>query len=71
MFKKNNVFLNENNVEGKPCINREYKSLQLIIWLYLCYDEHEALRSCNTTVYVSKFITWKINTNEEVSVDST
>ena len=27
----NNVVLNENNVQGKPCINRESKSLELKI----------------------------------------
>ena len=30
-----NVFPNENSVEGKPCINRESKSLEI---LYSCYD---------------------------------
>ena len=28
---ENNVVLNENSVEGKPCINRESKSLELTI----------------------------------------
>ena len=39
---ENNVVLNENSVEVKPCINRESKSLELTIYLYRCYDEHEA-----------------------------
>ena len=41
------------NVEGKPCINRESKSLEITIYLYRCYDEHESARICNTTVYLS------------------
>ena len=45
--------LNGKSVEGKPCINREIKSLELTIYLYLCYDEHESLSSCNTTFYLS------------------
>ena len=28
---ENNVVLNENSVEGKPCINRESKSNKIII----------------------------------------
>ena len=48
---ENDVVLNENSVEGKPCINREIKSLDLTIKFYSCYDEYEALSSCNTTVY--------------------
>ena len=43
----------KNIVERKPCINRETKILELTIKLYLYYDEHEAPRSCNTTVYLS------------------
>ena len=35
--EKNDV-LNENSVERKPCINREIKSLELIIQLYGCHD---------------------------------
>ena len=50
---KNNVVLNENSVEGKPCINRESKSLEITIKLYSCYDEHEIPSSCNTPVYLS------------------
>ena len=48
-----NVVLNENSVEGKPCINRESKILDLTIYLYSCYDEHEAPSGFNTTVYLS------------------
>ena len=51
---KKNVVLNGNIVEVKPCINRESKSLELTIYLYSCYDEHGAPRSCNTTVYLSE-----------------
>ena len=35
---ENNVFLDENSVEEKPCINREIKSLELTIKLYSCHD---------------------------------
>ena len=31
-------FLDENNVEWEPCINRENKSLELTIKLYSCHD---------------------------------
>ena len=50
---ENNVVLNETNDEGKPCIDRESKSLELTIQLYSCYEKHEAPSSCNTTVYLS------------------
>ena len=50
---ENNVVLNENSVERKPCINRESKSLELTIQLYSWYGEHEAPSICNTTVYIS------------------
>ena len=35
---ENNVFLNENSVEKKPCINRKNKSNELTIRLYSCHD---------------------------------
>ena len=35
---ENNVILDENSVEWKPCINRESKSLELTIKLYSCHD---------------------------------
>ena len=35
---ENNVVLDENCVERKPCINRESKSLELTIYLYSCHD---------------------------------
>ena len=41
------------SIDQKPCINRRSKSLQLTIDLYRYYDEHDAPRSCNTTVYLS------------------
>ena len=52
------LFLTGKNVEGKLCIKREGKSLELKIQLYLCNDEHKAPSSCNTTVYLSHHITW-------------
>ena len=33
--RRKKVFLNENSVEGKPCINREIKSLELT-FSYTC-----------------------------------
>ena len=50
---ENNVVLNENSIEGKPCINKESKNPEITILLYICYDEHEAPSNCNTTVYLS------------------
>ena len=40
MFKEqgNNVFLNEDIVDRKQCINRESKSNGHIIYLYSCHD---------------------------------
>ena len=35
---ENNVVLEENSVEIKPCINRESKSLELTIKLYSSHD---------------------------------
>ena len=35
---ENNVFLDENSVEEKPCNNIEIKSLELTIKLYSCHD---------------------------------
>ena len=35
---ENNVVLDENSVERKPCINRESKSLDLKIKFYSCHD---------------------------------
>ena len=35
---ENNVVLNENSVERKPCKNRESKSLYITIKLYSCHD---------------------------------
>ena len=36
--QENNVVLNENSVDRKPCINRESKSDELTIKLYSCHD---------------------------------
>ena len=40
MFEEheNNVVLNENSVEGKPCIDGESKSDEITIYLYSCHD---------------------------------
>ena len=35
---ENNVVLDENSVERKPCINKESKSDELTIQLYSCHD---------------------------------
>ena len=35
---ENNIVLDENSVERKPCINRESKILELKIYLYSCHD---------------------------------
>ena len=35
---ENNVVLNENSVEGKPCINKESKSNEITIKLYSCHS---------------------------------
>ena len=55
-------------LEGKQCcskckivlienhLNRESKSLELTIYLYICYYEHEAPH-CNNTVYLSNLPT--------------
>ena len=44
------------SAEGKPCINKESKTLEITIYLYLCYDEHEAPSSYNTTIYLSQLL---------------
>ena len=36
--RENNIVLNKNSVEGKPCINRECKNNELTIQLYSCHD---------------------------------
>ena len=51
---ENNVVLNENSVDLKPCINRESKILEITIKLYsFSRSHHEVPSSCNTTVYLS------------------
>ena len=59
----------ENSVEGKPCINRRSKSLELTIYLYSCYDEHEVPSSCDTTVYLSGLKIKEITVSNENQVD--
>ena len=56
LFKENNAVLNGKNIEGKLCIKRESNILDLIISVYLCYDEHKAPSICNTTIYLSNLI---------------
>ena len=56
---ENNFALNENSVEVKTCINRESNSLDIIISLYSCYDEHEVPSSCKTTAYLSWYTATK------------
>ena len=46
-FSKYETVLRENHV------NRESESLDLTIYFYICYDEHESPSSCNNTVYLS------------------
>ena len=36
--QENNVVMNENSVDRKPCINRESKNDELTIQLYICHD---------------------------------
>ena len=61
------LFRMENSVEGELFINREGKSLELTIYLYLCYNEHEAPSSCNNTVYLS----YPKNKNRPRTLDGT
>ena len=53
VLEENNVVLDDNSVEVKPCINRECSIPEIKIYFYRCYDEHEAPSSCNTTVNLS------------------
>ena len=62
VLEGNNVVINESNVQGKPCIDREIKSLDLTNILYIYYDEHEAPSSCNITVYFSLHATKQTET---------
>ena len=34
-------------------VNRESEIIELTIYLYMCYNEHEDSSSCSTTVYLS------------------
>ena len=36
-------------------LNRESKGLDLTIYLYRCYDEHEAPINCNAAIYLSLY----------------
>ena len=47
-----NIVLNENSVEGKPCINIESKSDDLTIQLYSCYDIDMKLLAFVTTLSI-------------------
>ena len=57
---ENNVVLNENSVEGKPGINRECNSNELIIKVYSCYDIKMKLLAVVTPPYIYHGCsTWK------------
>ena len=47
------ILLYKKKVLRENHVNRESKSLDLTIELYIYYGGHEAPRSCNTTVYLS------------------
>ena len=49
---ENNVVLDENSVERKPCINRESKSLELKIQSYSCHDINMKLLVLVTPTYI-------------------
>ena len=55
------LFWMKNSIEVKSCITRENVILEITILLYKCYDEHEALRICNTTVYLSDTLLYLYN----------
>ena len=47
-----NVVLNENSIEGKPCIHKESKILELTIQVYSCYDMNIKLLAVVTPPYI-------------------
>ena len=49
---ENNLVLDENSVELKPCINRESKSLELTIKLYSCPDINMKFLVVVTPLYI-------------------
>ena len=49
-------------------VNRESNISELTIWLYVCYDKHEAPISCNTAVYLSIPYPITININHVFQV---
>ena len=53
---ENNVVLDENSVEWKPCINRESKSLDLTIYLYGCHDINMKLLVVVTPPYIYQIV---------------
>ena len=61
---ENNIVLNENTVEGKPCINRESKSDELTIQLYSCHDINMKLLVVVTPPSIYQFL---YNTNILIS----
>ena len=57
---ENNVVLNENSIEGKPCINRQIKSNELTMSLYSCHDITMKLLAVVTPPYIYHGCsTWK------------
>ena len=49
---ENNVVLNENSVEGKPCINRESKSDGIAIYLYSCHGINMKFLAVVTPLFI-------------------
>ena len=72
---ENNVVLNENSVEGKPCINRESESLEITIYLYSCYDTNMDILAVVTPPYIyhgcsNRETFWEENFTGEVKLFS-
>ena len=53
---ENNVFLNENSVEVKPCINRESKSDEVTIQLYSCHNINMKILAVLTPPSIYQFV---------------
>ena len=65
---ENNVVLNENSVQRKPCIDRESKSNELTIKLYSSYDNNIKLLLVVTTPSIYHGCsTWKMFSEEKFS----
>ena len=60
VLEENNVVLNENSVEGKPCINREINSLELTIFCYTDFMVNMKLLEVLTPLSIYHgYYTWK------------